>query len=115
MTRKNRVEYLLCTLSVAITGFLIYGFVGSIEPLVNGSKELSFLVFGCLGGFGFSMVLSTIILSVRFFAKRGVVFKTLAAILWPITFAACVYAGTLLFIPYQIFNISRIVTGEKKK
>ena len=51
MTKKNRIEYLICTLSVVVTGFIIYGFVGSIEPLINESKLQSFLLFGCLGGF----------------------------------------------------------------
>ena len=105
MTKKNRIEYLLCTLCVAITGFIIYGFLGSMTPLINDNKMQSFLIFGCLGGFGFSAVVSTIILSVAFFKKRGLAFKMLAAILWPITFAACVYVGMFSYIPYQIFNL----------
>ena len=117
MTKKYRIEYLVCTLSIAITGFIIYGLVGSIEPLINGSKLKSFLLFGCLGGFGFSAIASTIILSVGFFKKRGLRFKVVASALWPITFAACVYAGMLSYIPYQIFNIVKLVSilkGEKK-
>ena len=115
MTKKNRIEYLVCTLSVVITGFIIYGFVGSIEPLINESKLQSFLLFGCLGGFGFSAVVSTIVLSVGFFKKRGLIFKIVASILWPITFAACVYAGMLSYIPYQIFNIVKLISMVKKE
>ena len=115
MTKKNRIEYLLCTLSVLVTGFVLYGFVGSIEPLINESKLQSFLLFGCLGGFGFSAVVSTIILSVGFFRKRGLVFKIVASVLWPITFAACVYAGILSYIPYQIFNIAKLISMTKKE
>ena len=117
MTKKNRIEYLICTLSVVVTGFIIYGFVGSIEPLINESKLQSFLLFGCLGGFGFSSIVSTIILSVVFFKKRGLIFKIVASVLWPITFAACVYAGMLSYIPYQIFNIVKLIsiTKEEKK
>ena len=70
MTRKQRIEYLVVTLCVLFTGFLIYGLVGSIQPLINDDKLSSFLLFGCIGGFGFSMVLSTIILTVNFFQKR---------------------------------------------
>ncbi len=117
MTKKYRIEYLVCTLSIAITGFIIYGLVGSIEPLINGSKLKSFLLFGFLGSFGFSAIVSTIILSVGFFKKRGLRFKVVASALWPITFAACVYAGMLSYIPYQIFNIVKLVSilkGEKK-
>ncbi len=117
MTKKTRIEYLVCTLSVAVTGFVIYGLVGSIEPLINENKLQSFLLFGCLGGFGFSAVVSTIILSVGFFKKRGLIFKIVASVLWPITFAACVYAGIFSYIPYQIFNIAKLIsmTKEQKK
>ena len=117
MTKKTRIEYLVCTLSVAVTGFVIYGLVGSIEPLINENKLQSFLLFGCLGGFGFSAVVSTIILSVGFFKKRGLIFKIVASVLWPITFAACVYAGIFSYIPYQIFNIVKLIsmTKEQKK
>lgn len=110
MTKKNRIEYLVCTLSVVVTGFLIYGLLASQQQLVNESKFQSFLIFGCLGGFGFSAVISTIILSVNFFKKRGLVFKTIASVLWPVTFAACVYAGMFSYIPYQIYNIVKIVS-----
>ena len=115
MTKKNRIEYLVCTLSVLVTGFVLYGFVGSSEPLINYSKLQSFLLFGCLGGFGFSSIVSTIILSVGFFRKRGLEFKIVASVLWPITFAACVYAGILSYIPYQIFNIAKLISMTKKE
>ena len=115
MTKKNRIEYLVCTLSVVVTGFLIYGLLASQQQLVNESKFQSFLIFGCLGGFGFSAVISTIILSVNFFKKRGLVFKTIASVLWPVTFAACVYAGMFSYIPYQIYNIVKIVSLSREE
>ena len=110
MTKKNRREYLVCTLTVVVTGFLIYGLLASQQPLVNDSKVQSFLIFGCLGGFGFSAIVSTIILSVGFFKKRGLVFKIIASVLWPITFGVCVYAGIFSYIPYQIYNIVKIIS-----
>ena len=115
MTKKNRTEYLICTLSVMITGFIIYGFVGSLQPLIHESKLLSFLLFGCLGGLGFSAIVSTIILSAAFFKKRGLAFKIVASVLWPITFAACVYVGMLSYIPYQIFNIVKVISMTKEE
>lgn len=117
MTKKNRIEYLVCTLTVVVTGFLIYGLLASQQPLVNDSKVQSFLLFGCLGGFGFSAIVSTIILSVGFFKKRGLVFKIIASVLWPITFGVCVYAGIFFYIPYQIYNIVKIISliREEKK
>ena len=80
MTKKNRIEYLVCTLIVVITGFVMYGLIASQQPLINESKLQSFLLFGCLGGFGFSAIVSTIILSVGFFRKRGLVFKIIASV-----------------------------------
>ena len=117
MTKKNRIEYLVCTLTVVVTGFLIYGLLASQQPLVNDSKVQSFLLFGCLGGFGFSAIVSTIILSVGFFKKRGLVFKIIASVLWPITFGVCVYAGIFSYIHYQIYNIVKIISliREEKK
>ncbi len=112
MTRKSRIEYLITTLCVLFTGFIIYGLVGSIEPLINDNKLLSFLAFGCLGGFGFSMIVSTIILSVNFFSKRKTSFKIVAACLWPITFACAVYVGIVFYIPYQIYNIVEIIKNK---
>jgi len=94
------------------TGFLIYGIVGSIHPLINDGKFLSFLLFGCIGGFGFSMALSTIILTFNFFSKRKLIFKIIAAILWPITFACAVYAGFFCYFPYQIYNIVKIIKDK---
>lgn len=110
MTKKNRIEYLVCTLSVAVAGFIIYGLVATQPPVINDSKSQSFLYFGCLGGFVLSVFLSTIILSAGFFKKRGLVFKIIASVLWPITLAACVYAGIFSYIPYQIYNIAKIVS-----
>lgn len=117
MTKKNRIEYLVCTLAVAVTAFLLYGLVASQQPLINESKVQSFLLFGCLGGFMFSAIVSAIILSVGFFRKRGMVFKIIASVLFPITFVACMYAGIFSYIPYQIYNIVKIVslTREEKR
>lgn len=115
MSKKERIEYLVCTLCVVVTGFIIYGFLASSQPDINESKLQSFLFFGCMGGFGFSAVVSTIILSVRFFKKRETGFKVIASILWPLTFGVCAWVGILTYIPYQIYNIVKIVQLTRKK
>jgi len=97
---------------VFVTGFTIYGLVGSIEPLIYDSKTKTFLFFGLLGGFGFSMLVSTLILAARFFAKKKLGFKIVAAILWPITFACAIYAGVFMYIPYQIYNLIQIIRNR---
>lgn len=113
--QKNRIEYLVCTLSILVTGFIIYGLIASQQPLINESKLQSFLLFGCLGGFGFSAMVSTIILSAGFFKKRGLAFKAIASVLWPVTFAVCVYIGICSYIPYQIYNIVKIVSLTREE
>lgn len=112
MNKRKRLEYLMITACVFLSGFIIYGLVGSIQPLISDNKVISFLAFGALGGFGFSMLLSTIILSSRFFAKRGLVFKIISAILWPITFACCFYVGVFMYIPYGIYNTIMLIKKE---
>lgn len=115
MNKKNRMEYLICTMCVVATGFIIYGLLATQQPIINDNKLLSFLLFGCLGGFGFSAMVSTIILSARFFRKRGLKFKIVASILWPITFAVCVYVGFIVYIPYQIYNIVTLVKLSREE
>jgi len=115
MNNKNRVEYLVCTLCVLISGFIIYGLIAVQQPLLNGSKFQSFLLFGCLGGFGFSAIVSTIILSVFFFKKQGLALKMIASVLWPVTFGVCICAGVFLYIPYEIYNIMKIISFARMK
>lgn len=111
MDRKERIEYLIITLCVLITGFIIYGNVGSMGAF-NLNKTQSFLYFGCMGGFGFSAILSAIIFAFRFLSTKTLIFKIVAALLWPITFACVVFIGFLGFIPYQIYNIIKIITDK---
>lgn len=115
MCKKNRIEYLICTMCVLITGFIIYGLIGSMEPHIHNSKIQSFLAFGCLGGFGFSMILSGIILTVRFISKRSFKFKIIASVFWIITFACSVYVGILGYFPYQIYNLVKIIKNSDDK
>ena len=109
MNRKSRIEYLAVTASTFISGFTIYGLVSTIQPLADNSVIKTFLLFGCMGWFGFSMFLSTIILAVRFFLKKNLKLKIFAAFLWPITLGCIFYVGILSYIPYQIYNIVKII------
>ena len=112
MSKRKRLEYFIITACVLLSGFIIYGLVGSIQPVINDSKIISFFAFGALGGSGFSMILSSIILCARFFQKRGLAFKIVAAVLWPITFACCFYVGFLMYVPYGIYNIIMLIKKE---
>lgn len=109
MSKKSRIEYLLCTLCVFLTAFLIYGFLSTQQPYMKFGKAESFLFFGLMAGFGFSGLTSTIILSVLIFRKRGAVFKVICSLLWPIILGVCVSVGYVCYIPYQIYNIVKII------
>ena len=108
MDKRKRIEYLITTMCVLLTGFFIYGPLGSIN-MSGYDKWKSFLMFGLLGGFGFSAVVSTLILATCFFSKRKLVFKIVAAIFWPITFGCAAYVGMIIYVPYQIYNIVKLI------
>ena len=112
MSKRKRLECLVVTASVFLSSFIIYGLVGSVQPLANNNKTLSFFVLGALGGFGISAVVFAIILASNFFQKRGLVFKIVAAILWPITLACCFYVGVFMYIPYGIYNVIMLIRKE---
>lgn len=107
--RKKRLEYLICTMCVLLSGFLLYGSIGLLEPIPHQGKIQSFFIQGCLGGFGFSMLLSGLLLTVRFMAKRSLKFKAAASVFWIIPVACAVYVGILGYFPYQIYNLVKII------
>lgn len=115
MCIKSRIEYLVCTMCVFITAFVIYGSIGLMQPVIGNSRIVSFFAFGYLGGFAFSMVLSGIVLTVSFIRKRSLKFKIIASLLWFITFACCAYVGIFGYFPYQIYNLVKIIKNSDGK
>ena len=110
MTKQGRIEYLVCTLCVWVSGFVIYGLLGSIQPIFNGSGWISFLVIGLGGGLFLGSIASAIILAAVFFRKQGISLKIIAALLWPLTMAVCMYVGIFTYLPYQIYNVIKILS-----
>ena len=112
MTRKQRIEYLACTLGSAFTGMCMFSIVGIFaNPL--GSAMLSLLVFGvAIGGLGVGALISTLLLTANFFKTKSTAFKVAAAVAWPITYVVAVYAGIFMFIPYEIYNLIKIFTSN---
>ena len=113
MDRRKRIEYLIITISVFVSGFLIYGLLGMVQP-IDGKKWETFLSFGILGGWFPSMIVSMIILSSCFFSKKSFRFKVIVSILWPITVCLIIWAGILLYLPYQIYNIVKIIKDKPR-
>lgn len=74
----------------------------------------AFWYIGLNAGFGYSMLVSTAILTLQFFEKKKLGFKIVVAILCPITIACAVCIGFFIYIPYQIYNIVRIIVEPRK-
>lgn len=113
MDKNKRIEQLIITLCVFISGFLIYGLIGSKEALISENKITSFLVYGLLGGFSISMVLHAIIIAINFFNKKSMKFKIIASILWPVTILVLFYTSIVCYIPHQIYNIIKIIKEKR--
>ena len=110
LTKKQRLEYFFTTFSVFISGFFIYGIIGSLN-----SEPNSFWTFGLLGGLGFSMILSSVILAVSFFKRKSFSVKLIASLLWPITLLCIFFVGLLSYFPYQIYNSVCIFKMHKRE
>lgn len=111
MDKKARIEYLIITSCTLVSASLLYILLGIFIP--NGTGKPPLLFFGFAGGIGFSSIMSSIILAVHFFSKKTLTFKIVAALLWPVTFICVVYAGIFTYIPYEIYNIVKIVKLNK--
>lgn len=111
MSREKRITYLATTMSVFITSGLLYGGLGSMIPDTQGI-DVPGVLWALLGGYCFSSVFSGVFLSVNYFSKKSLRFKIVAALLWPITVACCMYASIFSYIPYQIYNIIKIIKDK---
>lgn len=111
MSREKRIAYLATTMSVFITSGLLYGGLGSMIPDTQGIDVPGILWF-FMGGYVLSSLLSGILLGINYFSKKSLRFKIVAALLWPITIACCMYASIFSYIPYQIYNIIKIINDK---
>jgi len=114
MDRKKRIKYLIITMCVFLGCLIVFGSVAIQGPVEEHHKWDAFWYIGLYAGFGYSMLVSTVILTLRFFAKRKLSFKIVAAILCPITIACAVCIGFFIYIPYQIYNIVKIIVEPRK-
>jgi len=122
MNQHKRMEYLLVTLTVFISAGAICGFLyanavsmpiedaemalmvsqGAIQPFMSEWK------IGIIAGYMFSSFTSVLILIARFFSRRRLGFKLMAAALWPVTLWVCMLVGWFGLIPYWIYSLIRI-------
>lgn len=110
MDRKKRIEYLILTAVMFASVVLLFYFAGDIQSTVPIENEARFRLEGSLSmGYLFTSVLSGIMLAAGFFARRSLRFRIAAAALWFVTLFAVFIVGVLGFIPYQIYNLVRIL------
>lgn len=69
----------------------------------------------CLSGMNYSGFFTGVMFAVRFFSKRGLVFKAVAAFLWFITASAIFMVGVVSVIPYHIYNLVKIIFSNEKR
>lgn len=115
VTIKTRKEYLYTTMALFISSFVIYGCLGAFlqDEVFNNNNLLRFLLFGGIAGYGFSSILSGVILFSRYMSKKSIMFKIVCCCLFPLTFAAVVYVGIFSFLPYGIYNLIMLIKDNK--
>ena len=116
MKRKERIEFLLITLCMFVSVFLVFFLVGNLEgniqpEKIEGTRKL--MSFGA--AFVYCGFFTGVMFAVRFFSKRGLVFKAVAAFLWFITAFIIVSVGVVAFIPYHIYNLVKIIFSNEKR
>ena len=114
-TLETRKEYLFTTMALFISSFIVYGCLGTLmkEEFFNNNNLLQFLFFGGVAGYGFSSILSGIILFARYISKKSLLFKIVCCCLFPLTFAIIVYVGIFCFLPYGFFNMVVFLKNRK--
>lgn len=109
MTRTKRIEYLIITLMMFVSTFILVACFGELEAAVSGENlGQERLMAGLLMGYMLTGVLSGILLAARFFSGRSLLFKAAAAALWFVTLFAVFVVGVFGLIPYELFNLIRI-------
>lgn len=128
MSKNKRVEYMLVTLAVLISAGAIFGFsYANAVSMPIEDAEIALMVeqgaaqpfmsewkIGLIAGYTFSSFTSALILAARFFSRRRIGFKLIAAFLWPLTLWICMIVGWFGLIPYWVYNLVRII-GDKPK
>ena len=118
MSKRKRIEYLLVTLAAFASGALLYAFVGqmSMQIVQDSGLEIGWPAWqtGLMGGCFISSIVSSVILAARFFAKRRLWFKVLAAFLWFPAAGISLAIGMIGFLPYWVYNLIRIIIDRPK-
>lgn len=109
-SRKQRIEYLVTTAITFVSLFLLFFFAGTVESNLQIEDPQLLQLYGALTvAYGFSSILSGIMLAARFFAKRKLGFKIIASALSLVTAGVVMIVGFVSFIPYEIYNLVRIL------
>ena len=129
MSKSKRVEYLFVTLIVFISAGALFGFLyGNAVSMPIEDAELALMVeqgaiqpfmsewmIGLIAGYTFSSFTSAFIWIARFFSRRRLWFKLLAAVLWPIVLWCGMVVGWFGLIPYWLYNLIRIFIHKPQK
>lgn len=116
----NRKRYVILTSVAFAVGFFIFGMI-----VITMWKEMSsgiplplfysFLLYGIMGGFLISSIISGILLFAAFINKRSILYKSLCIIFFPITYFCIVLTGIFGNIPYYIYNLVSLRKNNDKQ
>ena len=105
MTRKKRIEFLLMSLIMAASTFLMASTIYSSIFDTLYLKLVITLMFP-------SLFLGIIVVS-KFYARLSQTARIIGAALWPLTVFATYCIGILGLIPYHIYNLSKILIDHQ--
>ncbi len=111
-TRKQRIDLLAIFLGVLLSSFVFGCLLGTVEPYVGDGTAATALKTGLYMMLGATMVINGTVLLAQYLSRRSTAFRTVAAVLWPLTLLAGGLVGAVCAIPYQIYNIIRILAKK---
>lgn len=113
MSRQDRIEYLIIWICIFVSSAFLYGILGYLAEL-NGDSQFPSSIVGGLGGILITGLFSSVVIAINFFKKRKMAFKIISAILFPITMICVIYVGVFANVPYQIYNIVKIIKEKSE-
>ena len=114
-TKKQRIDLMAIFFGVMLSSFVVGCLVGNIEPYIGDGTAATALRTGLYVMIGATMVINGTVLLAQYLSRRTTVFRTVAAVLWPLTMIIGGLVCAVVAIPYQIYNIIRVAANKSGK
>lgn len=112
---QRRKEFFICTITIFIVGFLIYGIIGMSAPhnYVNNNGFLQVVIIGLGGGYFLYSMLTGLLFTVYFISNKSIKVKIVLTIFFFIPIYIFM-AGIFYSIPYGIYNFIQLKKLQAK-